>query len=60
MLSLRLRAPGRAKAVEQALLARGIVIDEREPDTLRLAAVPLFTTFHDIWRFVTALREVAA
>jgi kynureninase len=35
----------------------GVVADEREPDIVRLAPVPLYSTFHDCWRAATALRE---
>jgi kynureninase len=59
MLCLRLRTPGRGKAIEQALAARGVFLDHREPDTLRLAPVPLYNTFHDVWRLVRTLQEVA-
>jgi kynureninase len=60
MLCLRLRVPGRGKAIESALAARGVLLDYREPDILRLAPVPLYNTFHDIWRLTRILREVAA
>jgi kynureninase len=32
-----------------------VVADAREPDTLRLAPVPLYSTYHDCWRAATAL-----
>lgn len=51
--------PGRGKAIERALAARGVILDHREPDILRLAPVPLYNTFHDIWRLTGVLREVA-
>ena len=38
----------------------GVVCDFREPDVLRLAPVPLYSTFHDCWRAATALDEVLA
>lgn len=59
MLCLRLRTPGRAKAIERDLAARGVLVDEREPDILRLGPVPLSNTFHDVWRLAQAIREVA-
>jgi kynureninase len=34
-------------------------VDYREPDILRLAPVPLYNTFHDVWRLAVTLREVA-
>lgn len=60
MLCLRLRTPGIGKRIERELAARGVLVDHREPDILRLAPVPLFSTFHDVWRVARTLREVAA
>jgi kynureninase len=55
-LSIRLRG-GRAcaRAVFDALLPRGVVADWREPDIIRLAPVPLYNSFHDVWRAARAL-----
>lgn len=61
-LSLRI-APGTARAgpamtmraLEEALRARGVVGDAREPDVVRLAPVPLYNTFDDVRRVVDAL-----
>ncbi|WNM30922.1 hypothetical protein RKE30_11145 [Streptomyces sp. Li-HN-5-11] len=33
----------------------GVVVDAREPDIIRLAPVPLYSTFHDCWRVADAL-----
>jgi len=43
--------------VLHALEAAGVVCDFREPDVLRVAPVPLYNTFHDVWRFARALRD---
>jgi kynureninase len=45
-LSTRLRA------------GHGVIADVREPDVLRFAPVPLYSTYHDCWRAATALREL--
>ncbi len=60
MLCLRLRTPGIGKRIERELAARGVLLDYREPDILRLAPVPLYNTFHDVWRLARTLREVTA
>ena len=50
----------RARAVFEALLPAGIVADWREPDIIRLAPVPLYNSFHDVWRAATALGNAAS
>lgn len=58
-LSIRLhRTPADARAAFDALTRRGIIGDWREPDVIRVAPVPLYNTFSDVWQFVTALEEV--
>ncbi|PZS20389.1 MAG: kynureninase [Pseudonocardiales bacterium] len=36
----------------------GVFADARQPDVIRLAPAPMYTTFHDCWRAATALAEV--
>jgi kynureninase len=58
-LSLRLDAGReRAYASYQALMARNFVCDWREPDIIRVAPVPLYNTYIEVWRFVQALQEL--
>jgi kynureninase len=38
------------------LEAQGIVCDFREPSVVRVAPVPLYNSFHDVWAFAQALR----
>jgi kynureninase len=45
-------------AISQALKARGVVVDFRQPDVIRLAPVALYTSYHDLWRTVQVLREI--
>jgi kynureninase len=57
-LSLRLAAgEHRGKQAFDALAARGIVCDWRSPDIIRVAPVPLYNRFEDVWRFARALRD---
>jgi kynureninase len=53
-LSIRVRGGGeRARRVHAALGQRGVVADWREPDTIRLAPVPLYNRYTDAWRAAT-------
>lgn len=46
------------KAVHNELEKRGVVVDTREPDVMRIAPTPLYNSFTDVYRFVTLLGEV--
>ncbi|MBL9002022.1 MAG: kynureninase [Phycisphaerae bacterium] len=52
---LSLRLPGDPKRSLDALKSAGVVCDFRSPDIIRAAPVPLYSTYHDVWRFVKAL-----
>jgi kynureninase len=41
-----------------ALRNRGIVVDFRQPDVIRIAPIALYTTWYELWRTVQALREI--
>jgi kynureninase len=45
----------RPKAVWEALQGEGILCDFREPNVLRIAPVPLYNTFHEVWTMVQVL-----
>jgi kynureninase len=47
-----------AAQVAEVLLERGVVIDERPPNLIRVAPVPLFSRFHEVWQFVQTFGEV--
>lgn len=46
-----------AYAITQALIARGVIGDFRDPDILRLGLTPLYLSHVDVWRAGEILRE---
>lgn len=55
-LSVRIVGPpGRGQRVFDALTALGVIGDWRDPDVIRLAPIPLYNTFMDVWRGAEAL-----
>jgi len=49
-ISIRLKRRGRELCDQLAL--EGVIGDWREPDTFRVAAVPLYNSYQDVYRFV--------
>jgi kynureninase len=57
-LSVRiLGSPGRGQRVFDALTALGVIGDWREPDTIRLAPIPLYNSFSDVFHGAQALAQ---
>jgi kynureninase len=56
---LSLRIPDAERIVTRIRDHHGVVTDARPPDVVRLAPVPLYSTYHDCWRAVAALAEEA-
>jgi kynureninase len=54
---LSLRLHDRPRELLAALQAEGVVCDFREPDILRVAPVPLYNTFHEVWAFAHVLEQ---
>ena len=46
------------KRVFTKLEHRGIVVDSREPDVIRVAPCAMYNTFGEVWEFVKVLAEV--
>ncbi len=49
-LSIRIPAEGRAMC--ERLTCEGVIGDWREPDIFRVAPVPLYSSYHDVFKFV--------
>ncbi|MCE3264356.1 MAG: kynureninase [Pseudoduganella sp.] len=45
-------------AVMQALIARGVIGDYREPEIMRFGFTPLYTSFADVWDAVEILKQI--
>ena len=45
-------------AVMQALIARGVIGDYREPSIMRFGFTPLYTSFADVWDAVAILKQI--
>lgn len=55
---LSIRVKNADKALFDAVTARGVVADWREPDVIRVAPVPLYNTFGDVYSFAEILAEI--
>src|SRR5262249_26944494 len=55
---LSIRVATRGHEVLTALKERGVIVDFRQPDIIRVAPVPLYNTFHEVWTFVRLLAKV--
>lgn len=50
--------PDKGRPVFNALSKAGIMVDWREPGVIRLAPVPLYNQFEEVWRFANILRQI--
>jgi len=57
---ISVRVPGDASQLEHELIKKGVVPDARDPDVLRFAPTPLYTSFADIARAVDELAGLVA
>jgi kynureninase len=56
---LSIRVPQNGRALCKRLTQEGIVGDWREPDTYRVAPVPLYNSYHDVFRFAQRFAAVS-
>jgi kynureninase len=54
---LSIRVGNADRSLHERLVARGVYADWREPDVIRVAPVPLYNSFGDVFRFVEILRQ---
>ncbi len=45
------------KSLFENITEKGVIADWREPDVIRVAPVPLYNSYMDVWRFVEVLKE---
>jgi kynureninase len=43
--------------VHAKLSQKGVIVDVRKPDVIRIAPAPLYNSFSDVLRFVTLLEQ---
>jgi kynureninase len=55
-LSILLK-PGRLETLMEMLDEAGIVVDKRKPNVIRVAPVPLYNTYEEVWRFVQIFKK---
>ena len=44
------------KALFDKITKAGVIADWREPDVIRVAPIPLYNSFEDVWRFAELLK----
>jgi kynureninase len=54
---LSILAHGHGKALFNKLTERGLIADWREPNVIRVAPVPMYNSYEDVWRFGQILSE---
>jgi len=55
---LSIRIDGDARSMAGVLKTMGAIADFRPPDVIRVAPVPMYNTFEDVWRFAEMLEKM--
>ncbi|TDC66399.1 kynureninase [Micromonospora sp. KC207] len=59
-LSVRIETGSAGELTKRLRHEHGVIADAREPDVVRFAPVPLYSTYHDCWRVADALAATVA
>ena len=54
---LSIRVKNADRSLHERIVARGVYADWREPDVIRVAPVPLYNSFADVFKFAEILRD---
>ena len=54
---LCVRVKGDAKNLEERLKESGAIVDFREPDILRMAPIPMYNSFEDVFELVDIINK---
>ncbi|MCD9185139.1 MAG: kynureninase [Pyrinomonadaceae bacterium] len=57
---LSIRVKNSDKTLFKAISEQGVIADWREPDVIRVAPVPLYNSFSDVWKFAEILKDCLA
>jgi len=47
-----------AMRISEALRTKGVICDFRPPDVIRIAPVPLYNKYHEVWQIVQHLKDI--
>ncbi len=48
----------KGKEIYNTLINEGVIADWREPNVIRIAPVPLYNTFEDVWKFGNIIKRI--
>jgi len=54
---LSIRVKNAERSIHEQIVARGVYADWREPDVIRVAPVPLYNSFTDVYKFAEILKD---
>ena len=54
---LSIRVKNGDKKLFDSITLKGVIADWREPDVIRVAPIPLYNSFQDVFKFYTILEE---